>query len=154
MPTCPTFRARTNPTTGVVYHWVCGISYKGESLINKYTNRKLYCAHDCLLPSIVPAASVSKTNSLFCFTFFQNCVARAPPLYFIRSWVALSFKVCLSVRHPWHLTRSPLRIIYKGIDALYWPRVINYQLPPPHSVLYWPSTQLHHLVTHSWANWI
>ena len=23
----------------------------------------------------------------------------------------------------------------------------------PHSVLYWPSTQLHHLVTHSWANW-
>ena len=23
-----------------------------------------------------------------------------------------------------------------------------------HSVLYWTSTQLHHLITHSWANWI
>ena len=31
---------------------------------------------------------------------------------------------------------------------------INYKLLLPHSVLYWPSTQLHHLVTHSWANWI
>ena len=57
-----------------------------------------------------------------------HCVTRAPLLYFMRSWVALSFKV--------------------------WPSIINYQLLPPHSVLYWPSTQLHHLVTHSWANWI
>ena len=28
----------------------------------------------------------------------------------------------------------------------YWPSIINYQLPPPHIVLYWPSAQLHHLV--------
>ena len=49
-----------------------------------------------------------------------NCVTRAPLLYFIRSWVALSFKVCSSVRHRWHLTRSPLCAIYKGINALYW----------------------------------
>ena len=48
---------------------------------------------------------------------FFSFVTRAPLLYFIRSWVALSFKVCPSVRHPWHLTRSPLRLIYKGIDA-------------------------------------
>ena len=34
------------------------------------------------------------------------------------------------------------------------PNIINYHLLPPHSVLYWPSTQLHLLVTHSWANWI
>ena len=84
----------------------------------------------------------------------QYCVTRAPLLYFIRSWVALSFKVCEWVRHPWHLSRSPLCSIYKGINALYWPSIINYQLLPPNSVLYWPSTQLHHLVTHSWANWI
>ena len=89
-----------------------------------------------------------------------SCVTRAPLLYFIRSWVALSFKVCQSqsVRHPWHLSRSPLCAIYKGINALYWPSIINYQLLPPYtisySVLYWPCTQLHHLVTHSWANWI
>ena len=44
--------------------------------------------------------------------------------------------------------------MYKGINALYWPSIINHQLLPPHSVLYWPSTQLHHLVTHSWADWI
>ena len=82
------------------------------------------------------------------------CVTRAPLLYFIRSWVALSFKVCPSVRQPWHLSRSPLCAIYKGINALYWPSIINYHLLPPHSVPYWPSTQLHQLVTHSWANWI
>ena len=76
-----------------------------------------------------------------------NCVTRAPLLYFIRSWVALSFKVCSSVRHRWHLTRSPLCAIYKGIDALCWPSIIKYQMPPPHSVLYWPSTHLHHLLT-------
>ena len=58
------------------------------------------------------------------------------------------------VRDPWHLSRSPLCATYKGIDALYWPSNINYQLILPESVLYWPSTQLHHLVTHSWANWI
>ena len=63
-------------------------------------------------------------------------------------------KRILAFRHPRHLSRSPLFAIYKGIDALYWPSIINYQLLPPHNVLYWPSTQLHHLVTHSWANWI
>ena len=35
----------------------------------------------------------------------KSCVTRAPLLYFIRSWVALSFKVCEwvseSVRDPW-----------------------------------------------------
>ena len=60
----------------------------------------------------------------------------------------------LWVRHAWHPSRSPLFAMYKGINALYWPSITNYQLLPPHSVLYWPSTQLHHLVTHSWANWI
>ena len=64
------------------------------------------------------------------------------------------FQSCEWVRHRWHLSRSPLCAIYKGINALYWHSIINYQLLPPHSVLYWPSTQLHHLVTHSWANWI
>ena len=78
-------------------------------------------------------------------------------LILIRSSVALSFKVCESVsesRHPWQLSRSPLCSIYNGKSTLYWPSINNYQLVPPHSVPYWPSTQLHHLVTHSWANWI
>ena len=46
-----------------------------------------------------------------------NCVTRAPLLYFIRSWVALSFKVCErvseSIRDPWHWvepTGSSLRL--------------------------------------------
>ena len=88
---------------------------------------------------------------------FMNCVTRAPLLYFVRSWVALSL-VCewisQSVRHAWHPSKFPLFAIYKGMNVLYWPSIINYQLLPPHSVLYWPNTQLHHLVTHSWANWI
>ena len=85
---------------------------------------------------------------------FWNCVTRVPLLFFIRTWVALFYKVCESVRDPRHLSRSPLCSLYKGTNALFWPSIINYKLPPPHSVLYWPSTQLHHLVTHSWANWI
>ena len=72
----------------------------------------------------------------------------------LSSTIFQSLSVSPSVRHAWHLPRSPLCAIYKGIDTLYWPSVINYQLLPPHSVLYWPSTQLHYLVTHSWANWI
>ena len=70
---------------------------------------------------------------------FFNCVTRAPLLYFIRSWVALSFKVCQSVSES--VTPDQLYTlcnIKKGIDALYWPSIINYQVPPPHSVLYWP----------------
>ena len=55
------------------------------------------------------------------------------------------------VRHRWHLSRSTLCAIYKGINALYWPSIINDQLLTSRSVLYWPSTQLHHLVTHSWV---
>ena len=30
--------------------------------------------------------------------FYEYCVTRAPLLYFVRNWVALSFKVCESVR--------------------------------------------------------
>ena len=41
--------------------------------------------------------------------------------------------VSQSVRHPCHLTKSPLCAIYKGTKALYWPSIINYQLLPPHS---------------------
>ena len=50
-----------------------------------------------------------------------------------------SLWVSPSVRHAWHPSRSPLCAIYKGINALYWPSITNYQLLPPHSVLYWPS---------------
>ena len=85
-------------------------------------------------------------------TYLKSIALRE--LYSIRSWVALSSKVCQWVRHPIHLSRSPLRSIYKGINALYWPSIINYQLLPLHSVLYWFTSQLHHLQTHSWANWI
>ena len=42
---------------------------------------------------------------------------------------------------------TPDQISTLCINALYWPSIIKYQLPPPHRVLYWPSTQLHHLVT-------
>ena len=47
---------------------------------------------------------LDKTSQL---SFFRgwNCVTRAPLLYFIRSWVALSFiceSVSQSVRHAWH----------------------------------------------------
>ena len=69
-------------------------------------------------------------------------------------WSEWPYLPRLSVGHPWHPSRSALCAVYKGRNALYWPSVINYQLLLPHSVLYRPSTQLHHLVTHSWANWI
>ena len=40
------------------------------------------------------------------------------------------------VRDAWHPSKSPLFAIYKGMNVLYWPSIINYQLLPPHSVLY------------------
>ena len=58
------------------------------------------------------------------FSLLWNGVTSAP-LLLLRSWVALSFKVCEQVRHPWLLSRSPLCSIYKGIHALYWPSIIN-----------------------------
>ena len=71
---------------------------------------------------------------------FCDCVKRAP-LLLLRSQVALSFKVCQPVS-LWGIsvTWSDLHFfaIYKGINALYLPSIINYQLLPPHSVLYWP----------------
>ena len=80
----------------------------------------------------------------------------------IRSWVALSFKVCESASK---ISVTPDQIfilsIYKGINALYWrnniidcPIVTQYRQVPKIDVQYWPSAQLHKLVTHSWANWI
>ena len=48
-----------------------------------------------------------------------------------------------------------------GNSRTYWikrislfPVPLNLYQVPTIAVLYWPSTQLHHLVTHSWANWI
>ena len=62
---------------------------------------------------------------------WSHCVARAP-LVFLRSWVALYFKVRQSlnqsVRDLWHLTRSPLNSIfnmYLGVHALFWPCAVK-----------------------------
>ena len=48
-------------------------------------------------------------------------------------WVALSFKVCEWVRHPWDLSRSPLCSIYKGINARTARTVANDHLGNPSS---------------------
>ena len=32
------------------------------------------------------------------------------------------------MRHAWHPSKSPLFAIYKGMNVLYWPSIINYQL--------------------------
>ena len=92
-------------------------------------------------------------------------------------WPYLSKSVYEWVRDRCHQTRSPPISLYKGINALCWPSTIRnwqvtpYTIPvllstnqyrltltqyhqvPTIAVPYWPSTQLHHLVTHSWANW-
>ena len=97
-------------------------------------------------------------NSLFCSTLRYE----SSTLILIRSWVVLSFKVCQSVRKA---LVTPDQIstfsIYKVINALHWPNNINYCLiltqyhqVPTIAVLNWPSTQLHQIVTHSWANLI
>ena len=60
-----------------------------------------------------------------------------------------------SVRHPWHLSRSPFCSVYKGIDALHWPSIFNYQ---PATASWCPILNLYTAsssrITHSWANWI
>ena len=55
---------------------------------------------------------------------YQSCVTRAPLLYFTRSWVAY-LKVVSKASVTPDLTTSPLCAIYKGINALYWPRILN-----------------------------
>ena len=49
----------------------------------------------CSRPRFIISVLRRKIKALTC----AICVTRAPLLYFIRSWVALSFKVCPSVRH-------------------------------------------------------
>ena len=91
-------------------------------LWNKYLDNEVggrQCCSLTLFSCLIAACSP-------CLWFLSyHCVTRAPVLNFIRSWVALSF-ICESVRHEWHPSRSPLCAIYKGIDALYWPSIINY----------------------------
>ena len=132
------------------------IKYKSGALV---TQCEQWTMDGSLFLFFVESIFVILSNPrLFLVTFvlllanlYFHCVTRAPLLYFIWSWVALSFKVASEwVRQA---SVTPVQI-YKGTNVLYWPSIIKYQLLPPHSVLYWPSTQLHHLVTHSWANWI
>ena len=67
-----------------------------------------------------------------------------------------TFGVCLSLSGT-SSTRDLMSTfsIYKGIQALYPvpSRINRYHQEPNIAVLYWPSTQLHHLVTYSWAAW-
>ena len=44
----------------------------------------------------------------------------------LSSTIFQSLSVSPSVRHPWHLSRSPLCAIYKGINALYRPSIIPF----------------------------
>ena len=41
----------------------------------------------------------------------------------LSSTIFQSLSVSQSVRHPWHLSRSPLCAIYKGINAFYCPHI-------------------------------
>ena len=105
--------------------------------------------------------------------FFRITLGREMPFFFcvlsryyesstlilykeLSSPIFQSLSVSESVSHPWHLSssRSLLCAIFKGMRALFWPSSINHQLLPPHCVLYWPSTQLYHLVTQSWTDLI
>ena len=86
-----------------------------------------------------------------------NCVTSTS-----QELISSTFKVCLSVRDRWStiLTQYHQELIntalywlipssdpITSITASYWLSTTKYQ--PSLS-----STQLHHLVTHSWANWI
>ena len=75
----------------------------------------------------------------------RHCVTRAPLLYFIRSWVALSFKAVSQ-----SVSQSAICNTCADLHFLQYIKAWR----SSRSVLYWPSSQLHHLVTHSWADWI
>ena len=81
----------------------------------------------------------------------KHCVTRAP-LLLLRSRVALSLKVCLSVclsvSDKDHLTKPSLSSLYKGIKAIYWHSAIKnwllhrpirsqYHQIPSSATLYW-----------------
>ena len=76
-----------------------------------------------------------------CLSVFLGifCYESSTPTSYVPSspiFQSLSVSEWVSVRHRCHLTKSPSST-YKGINALYW-----------------PSTHLYRLVTHSWTNWI
>ena len=116
-----------------------------------------------------PAHNISMYYLLASIGLNYYCVTRAP-LLFLRGWVALYFKVCLSVcllgiRHTWpnlHFFQfvktympytDPIAMVPSRIKQCRL-IMIQYHQAPTIAVLYWPSTQLPHPVTHSWANWI
>ena len=82
----------------------------------------------------------------------MNLRYESSTLILMRSWVALSFKVCESVSlRVSEASVKPDQIstcsIYKGINALHWPNNMNYRLiltqycqVPTIAVLHWPST--------------
>ena len=73
------------------------------------------------------------------------CVRRAP-LLLLRSWVALSVKVCLWVRYRWHPTKSPLFSISKGIQAL--PILTQCYQELTGTTLYWRGTTKYQPLTY------
>ena len=79
----------------------------------------------------------STLNWLIRWSYVDPWIAlRVLHSYFSGAGVAPSFLVCLSVSE-WDIGVTRKNLYFFNI-----------------AVLYWPSTQLHHLVTHSWANWI
>ena len=53
-----------------------------------------------------------------------------------KCWMTINQFLGIFQKTFWGSFRSPLFAIYKGIAALYWPSIINYQQPPPNSALY------------------
>ena len=95
---------------------------------------------------------------------FIRIALRVIHSYFSEAWVALSFLVCQwgTWQNTWQNLHFFLNIwIHEGIQAWCWPCIItgtsllaHCHQEPTIAVLYWPSTQLHHIVINSWANWI
>ena len=105
----------------------------------------------------------TRSYTIWDFDEMMNCISRAP-LLLLRSWVALSCRVCLHM--SWGSV-SPDQIsvfsqyvkAYKSYADIVPARINQFHLiltqyhqVPMIAVLYWPSTQLHNLLMHSWAN--
>ena len=90
-------------------------------------------------------------RTIFASNINNDCLTRAR-LILLKSYVALSFKVCHS--SVCEASVSPdLTSTDQVTSITNWYRLIltQYHLVPTIAIIYWPSTQLHHLVTRRWV---
>ena len=91
------FIQRTIGWEGMKKIWISTLDMRYLTSDLLYDQHLLAACQIILASLLMEKKGTAKGISNFQFTLFNFCVTRAPLFHFVRSWVALSFKVCESV---------------------------------------------------------